>query len=127
MTEYDGEKESNNAEHVRPYDDDIRSKQEIVSLGDDHRLYANLYVACQPQWDLQSFFSHENHSYSVAVSEYGKLRKCSAKSDFLKCLQELMGPIHQLADVNVKVIDGAAFVNQKIQNHSDSVAKKSLS
>ena len=60
-----------------------KSKNKIVNLTSDHQLFANLYVACQSrQGDLENFFSHENHSYPTSLSEYGRLRKCSNKSDF---------------------------------------------
>ena len=59
-----------------------KSKQKIVNLNSDCKLYANLYVASQSrQGNLDNFFAHENHSYPVTLSEYGRLRKCTAKSD----------------------------------------------
>ena len=89
-----------------------KSKQKIVNINSDRRLYASLYVACQSrQGDLGNFFSHENHAYPVSISEYGKLRKCSAKSDFLKCLEDLAEPCYEHPSVDMMVIDGAAFVN----------------
>ena len=59
-------------------------KKQVVDLVADRRLFLNLYVACQSRKsNLESFFKHENHSYPVSISEYGKLRKCS-KSGFFK-------------------------------------------
>ena len=53
----------------------------------DRRLYVNLQVACQSRdGDLDNFFAHENHSFPVAISEYGKLRKSTKKSGNLDCL-----------------------------------------
>ena len=44
------------------------------------KLYSNRFIACQSkEGDLDSFFAHENHSYSVIISEYGRLRKCNSK------------------------------------------------
>ena len=41
-----------------------KSKLRIMSLNADRRLYSHLYIACQSRkGDLDSFFSHENHSY----------------------------------------------------------------
>ena len=75
-------------------------------------MLANLYAACQSrQSDLENFFSHENHSYPISLSEYGRLRKCSNKSDFLKCLEDLSEPSLESPDVEAKIVDGAAFVN----------------
>ena len=88
-----------------------KSKKKIVNLTSDRQLFANLYVACQSrQGDLENFFSHENHSYPISLSEYGRLRKCSNKSDFLKCLEDLSKPSLE-SPVEAKIVDGAAFVN----------------
>ena len=54
---------------------------------------------------------HENHSYPPAISEYGKLRKCNDKSDFLGCIKEIHEPNRANPTVECSVIDGAAFVN----------------
>lgn len=60
---------------------------------------------------MENFFAHENHCYPVSLSEYGRLRKCTAKSDFLKCLEELHISSLEPPEVEAKIIDGAAFVN----------------
>ena len=89
-----------------------KSKKKIVNLTSDRPLFTNLYVACQSrQGDLKNFFLHENSSYPISLSEYGRLRKCSNKSDFLKCLEDLSEPSLESPDVEVKIVDGAAFVN----------------
>ena len=90
-----------------------RSKNKIVSLKSDCKLYANLFIACQSrEGDLDSFFAHENHSYPISVSESGNMvRKCNFKSDFLKCLDAYGTPSDESPAVQIKVIDGAAFVN----------------
>ena len=41
---------------------------------------------------FEAFFAHENHAYPVSLSEYGKVRKSSAKSDFLQCLNGIVKP-----------------------------------
>ena len=89
-----------------------KPKQKIMSLNAERKLYANLYVACQSrEGDLDNFFSHENHAFPVAISEYGKLRKATSKSDFLECLESLIEVTHEAPVVSMKIIDGAAFVN----------------
>ena len=89
-----------------------RSKKKVVSLKSDCKLYANLFIACQSrEGDLDSFIARENHSYPISISEYGRLRKCSSKSDFLKCLVAYGTPSDEPPAVQMKVTDGAAFVN----------------
>ena len=76
----------------------------------DRRLYANLYVACQSRdGDLDNFFAHENHSFPVAISEYGKLRKSTNKSDYLDCLDVYVKKSFESPDVDMKVIDVCSF------------------
>ena len=78
----------------------------------DCRLYANLFVACQARdGDLDNFFTHKNHAYPVSLSEYGKLRKCSTKSDFLQCLNDTVKPSLSPPILEVKIIDAAGYVN----------------
>ena len=82
-----------------------KSRKKMVSLASDRRLYANLYVACQSrEGDLDNFFSHENHAYPIAISEYGELRKCTAKSDFLQILEEIREPTYNSPSVDVKIV-----------------------
>ena len=70
-----------------------KSKQRIANLDADRRLYANLFIACQARdGDLDNFFAHENHVYPVSLSEYGKLKKSSAKSGFLQCMNNIVKP-----------------------------------
>ena len=90
-----------------------KSKERIQSLTADRRLFSRLFIACQSRkGDLQNFFSHENHGYPISISEYGRLRKCSAKSDFVTCLKQDVGePDTEAPQVDMKVIDGPALVN----------------
>ena len=89
-----------------------KKSQEISSLKSDCSLYGNLYIACEARKrDLEELFVHENHSYPPAISEYGKLRKCNDKSDFLGCLKEIHEPSRANPTAECSVIDGAAFVN----------------
>ena len=89
-----------------------KSKQKVINLNSERRLYANLYVACQSrEGDLDNFFAHENHTFPVSISEYGKLRKCTSKSHFLQCVESMAEVKYDAPEVSMKVIDGAAFVN----------------
>ena len=90
---------------------DTIKKKKIVSLQAERCLYASLYVACQSRdGDLDNFFIHENHLYPPSISEYGKLRKCLTKSDFLVFLNGLTEPIYDPPNIEMKVIDGACCV-----------------
>ena len=61
-----------------------KGKLKTISLKQDCKLFASLYVACQRRdGSLENCFTHENHIYP-SISEYGKLRKGN-KCDFLKC------------------------------------------
>lgn len=89
-----------------------KSEQKIATLNSERRLYANLYVACQSrEGHLDNFFSHENHAFPISISEYGKLRKATSKSDFIQSLESIVEFKFDAPPVSMKVIDGAAFVN----------------
>ena len=45
------------------------------------------------------------------LSEYGRLRECTEKSDFLKSLEELDSSSFKPAEMEAKVIDGTALIN----------------
>ena len=87
-----------------------KGKLRMVSLKEECWLYASLYVACQSRdGDLQDFFTHENHSYPPALSEYGKLRTCT-KADFLQPLDAFGSTCLSGPEATAKIIDGAAVV-----------------
>ena len=82
------------------------------------QLYLSLYIGCK-SWkaDLDEFVRLENHEYSSALSEHGKIRKPTAKSDFLKCLYQENGPSgekvsvkYERPEVDVTAVDGATMV-----------------
>ena len=88
-----------------------KTKQKIANLTSDCKLYSRLFMACQArEGNLVNFFTHENYSFPIAISEHGKLRKCASKSDFLKCLYEIEEPSVESPKVDMKTIDGAAFL-----------------
>ena len=82
------------------------------------QLYSSLYVGCKSrQANLDDFFRHENHEYPPSISEYGKIRKPTAKSDFLKCLPTIEGTTdqasvvrHDAPLVDACIVDGPALV-----------------
>ena len=91
-----------------------KAAKDVKLLKDDRRLFSNLYVACQSRTgDLDNFFAHENHTFPVSLSEYGKLRKC-AKSDFIQCLSQEAEPAYEIPVVDALVIDGAALVHMNV-------------
>lgn len=81
-------------------------------LKNDCQLLTSLYVASQTRsGDLDSFFPHENHSYSMSISEYGKLRKCTQKSNFLECLLPFAEPSYTSPVTDALVLDRVVFVH----------------
>ena len=88
-----------------------KTKQKILNLTSDCKLYSRLFITCQSQeGNLKNVFAYENYSFPVVISEHGKLRKCASKSDFLKCLYKIEESSVESPKLYIKVIDGAAFV-----------------
>jgi len=91
------------------------SKQgkKIAVLQSNLNLFAQLYVALQSRdGDMGEFFSHEVQSFPPALSEFGKLRLPSAKSDLLKCLQpNSSGCTDPPTQIDCRVLDGAVIVH----------------
>ena len=88
------------------------SKQKVVNLSSDCRVYSNLYIASQArEYDLNEFFVHENHAFPVSLSEYGKLHAAKDKFEFIQLLHKVFEPQYEKPTVQMKVIDGTAFVN----------------
>ena len=81
-------------------------------MNSNRRLYADHFVASQARkGGLENSFANENHCYPVLLSEYGRLRKCTANSDFLKCLEELGSSFLEPPEVEAKIIDVGALIN----------------
>ena len=98
----------------------LRAKKDLKLAKEDCRLFSSLYIACQTRaGDLDNFFAHENHSFPISLSEYGKLRKCS-KSDFIECLTPISDPSYNPPNVDAMIIDGAGLVNM---NRPESTCK----
>ena len=90
-----------------------KEKQQVTSLKSDCSLFSRLYISCQTRHgDLDDFFRHENQGYPPAVSQNGKLRLPSKKSDLLDCLKPLSAPLTSVpSPLDVLVLDGAATIN----------------
>ena len=74
--------------------------------------YADLFAVCQARdGDPDNFFAHENDAYPVSLSQYNKLRKCSAKLVFLQRLNDIVKPRLWPPNVGVKLKNAAAFAN----------------
>ena len=88
-----------------------KKKQKVLSLKQDFQLYARLYVACQTrESDLSDFFSHENYSYSPALSKFWKLNHTN-KSDTISILEKLGPSLNNVLEFDTTIFDGAAVVH----------------
>ena len=60
-------------------------REQTVDLKSDCSLFGRLFIACQVrEADLEEFFAQENHSWPQALSQQGKLRLPSNKSDLMQ-------------------------------------------
>ena len=87
----------------------ITSKPEknMKLLKDDCILFLSLYIPCQTTaGDLDNFFTHENHSFLVSISEHGNSHK-SSKSDFISCLPSFVQPQYKTPAADGIIKDGA--------------------
>ena len=99
-----------------------RKKKLSVSLQEERKLYASVYVSCQSrEGGLTNFFAHENHAYPPPISEYRKLCK-GTKADFLACIKE-KDNLAEESEVytSAKIIDGAAMVQMLKPIHTKSL------
>ena len=88
------------------------SKQKVVNLSSDCRLYSKLCIASQAREGvLDEFFAQENHACPVSFSEYSKLRAAKDKSEITQLLHKVFKPQYEKPNVQMKRIDGTAFVN----------------
>lgn len=89
------------------------SKQgrQIAALKNDVSLFSQLYIALQTRkGDIREFFSHEVHKYPPSISEYGRIRLPSSKSDLLKCFAQT-GNATLPDHFDCKILDGAVIVH----------------
>ena len=88
-----------------------KQKQQIASLKSDCSLFGRLYIASKfRDGNLEEFFSHENQHSPPALSEHGKLRIPSKKSDLLECMN-ISTSTEPPSSYHVKVVDGPAIVH----------------
>ena len=88
-----------------------KKKQQIAGLKSDCNLFSQLYIASQfRDGDLEDFFSHENQPWPPSLSEHGKLRLPTKKSDLLKCIS-METTTEPPSTFDVKVMDGPAIVH----------------
>ena len=91
---------------------DIKFAARSTNLEADRRTYADLFAVCQARdGNPDNFFASENDAYPVSLPQYKKLRKCSAKPDFLQHLNEIVKPSLSPPNVEIKLTNAAAFVN----------------
>ena len=84
-------------------------KQQISSLKSDCALFSKRFIYCQTRnGNLDEFFKHENQACPLSVSQNGKLRLPTKKSDFMDCIST---STVQSPSVEAIVLDGAAFIN----------------
>lgn len=88
-----------------------KDKKKMTALRNDVNLFGRLYIANQQRYgDLSVFFSHENQLFPPSLSDDGKLRTPTSKSELLKCLDTDEQPeCPQRFDC--KIFDGAALVH----------------
>ena len=64
------------------------------------------------QGHLNSFF--ENHLYPISISKNGQLEQCKTKLDLLAGFYAVVEPSIEPLDDDVKLVDGAVFVNMNL-------------
>ena len=74
-------------------------------------LFGKFYISMHSrEGDLEEFFSHEVQSFSLSLSEFGKLYLPGTKSELMKCRE----PLHESTPpetFSCKVLDGAVIVH----------------
>ena len=88
-----------------------KGKQQMTSLKSDCNLFSHLYIASQARGgDLEEFFLHENHPWPPSISDHGKLRLPTKKSELLACL-DVNTPPTEPSRFDAKIFDGATVVH----------------
>jgi hypothetical protein len=85
---------------------DSKKKKQISNWKNDYSLFSKLYIASKYRdSNLGEFFSYENHPWPPSLSQDGKLRLPSKKSDLLKVMdiQDVNAP----TSFQVKIFDVA--------------------
>ena len=97
----------------KPRKKSAQKQAKISMLQNNVALFARLYIAMQSRGsDLKEFFSHEIQPFPPSLSELGKIRLPSAKSDLLKCLPSLNDrSSHENLSFDCRILDGAVIVH----------------
>ena len=84
-----------------------------------------MYISCQNRdWELDNFFSHENHSWPPSLADNNVMRLTN-KADLLEPLERLFEFTQDVyPTVDGKIIDGAALV-QSLDPKRGALGKKS--
>ncbi len=84
----------------------------IARLKSDYNLFSQLYIASQfHDGDLEDFCTHENQPWPPSLSEHGKLRLPTKKSDLLKCIGMECSTTEPRNTFDDMVLDGSAIVH----------------
>ena len=92
------------------------------------QLYSSLYTDHKSsKTDLNDFSQYKNHEYPLTLSDYRKLQKPTAKSNFIKCLSQQKNQSHNNA-VSVgyewPYLDTVLIVSAKmVQKNAPNLAK----
>ena len=82
-------------------------------LRSDYGLFADLLMSCQRrESNLDDFFKHENHPCPPSLTDGGKIRITTSKSDLVPCLLEGVNQAYTDAPQSTCIIVDAAFLVQ---------------
>jgi len=88
-----------------------KTKVKTSQLKQDCNLFSWLYISTQVRTaNMDDFFSHENSVCLPALSDNGKLRLPTKKSEILESLDTGRQPDHS-PEFDVKVVDGASIIH----------------
>ena len=74
-------------------------------------MFSRMYIACQSQeGDFDSFFKYENESSMAPLLDVNNSMRQGSKSDLMGCLEALAPRPEDTPKVEMKIIDGAAFM-----------------
>ena len=89
----------------------LKTKQQMEDIKSDYSHFSKLFISSQVcDADIDEFFSRENHPWPPSLSQHGKLRLPSSKSQLLDLLNPSKQP-EAPTQLNVKVLDGPAVVH----------------
>lgn len=107
---------------------DLKKKRQTSAMKERFQLYSSLYTDQKSsKTDLNDFSQYKNHEYPLTLSDYRKLQKPTAKSNFIKCLSQQKNQSHNNA-VSVgyewPYLDTVLIVSAKmVQKNAPNLAK----